>query len=105
MTGDTERTSKNPFRPFWVNGATRRDFIYTMIWDGAVIAAAYFVKAGLLYVRGFVPGAELAATTLRFMEWVSDHFFVAMAALFALFDLLKRVVAEAKEVIKAARTN
>lgn len=89
---------------FWAQGKSRRYFITTILWDGGVILVAMGMRALIVKAHGLIPEAAAADRGIKALEWVADTGIVGIAITFALFDLLKLVVREWKELVREART-
>ena len=87
------------FVRFWQEGAHRREFIYTIIWDTFVLAAAMIGRAGLLWLHDVLPQGINADRGIQLLDWVAERAMVVLAVTFAVFDLSKRVWAQLSDLI------
>lgn len=85
---------------FWLEGARRREFIFTIAWDTLVVASAMIGRASILWLHARFPAALQADWGIRALEWVAAKGMVGLAITFAVFDLLKRVVREGQDLFE-----
>jgi hypothetical protein len=103
MPARKRRAAAKKKEGFWAQGRPRRYFITTIIWDSGVILVAMGMRALIVTAHHWIPEAAAADRGIKALEWIADTGVVGIAITFALFDLLKLVVREWKEVVSEAR--
>lgn len=98
------RATPPPRDPRWVEMVrqimVRIEFIVTIVLDTLVILTAIGGRALVLWALHWLAPPETGTWAIHALEWITDVLLVAGAAIFAVFDIGKRVVIAVKSFVE-----